>query len=217
MGLTAMRREQGSTCSAWCARTRRGARSETGFAFGASGLHMVLKAIEGGAAEPVHVAMDPFQSKFWGNAGVESFRRAGVIECLTMYEESSSFRLPELIRAGTEPFDLALVDGAHLFENAFIDIYYLSQLVRPGGLLVVDDVWMPGVRWAMDYFVKNLGWKQHSQYPPQPYQVKRRFRPTPPLSGVNQVVFQMGDAPKRNWDHFVPFGDKDGPLEFAQP
>ncbi len=215
VGHTAMRRAQGEDLQRLARELQATRTIETGFAFGASGLHMVQGMLEGGCENPHHVAMDPFQSKFWGNAGVESFRRAGVDAYLRMIEESSALVLPQLLQSEEPQFDLALVDGAHLFENAFIDIYFLARLVRPGGLLVVDDVWMPGVRWAMDYFVQNLGWTPHSQFPEKPQLSKRLFRSSPPLAGVNQVVFRVSESePKRHWDHFVPFGDQDGPLSF---
>ncbi|HPF12989.1 MAG: class I SAM-dependent methyltransferase [Planctomycetes bacterium] len=215
VGVTAMRRQQGEELQR-LARELGAARTiETGFAFGASGLHLVQGMLDAGHDAPTHVAMDPFQSSYWGNAGVVAFRQAGVESTLHMHEESSAFCLPRLVQDKVEPFDLALVDGAHLFENAFLDIYYLSRLVRPGGLLVVDDVWMPGVRWALDYFVKNLGWPIHSQFPTHPILRKRRFRTPPPLTGVNHVVFQVpATETKRKWDHFVAFGDSDGPLSF---
>lgn len=46
-------------------------------------------------------------------------------------------------RAGT--FDLAFVDGGHEYEVATADIHNACRLVRPGGVIVVDDLtpWHP--------------------------------------------------------------------------
>ncbi|MEU8241159.1 hypothetical protein AB0C07_23190 [Actinoplanes missouriensis] len=39
-----------------------------------------------------------------------------------------------------------------------MDLYYLRKLVRPGGLIVLDDFDKPPVRAAIRYFEGNLGW-----------------------------------------------------------
>ena len=41
---------------------------------------------------------------------------------------------------------LAFVDGDHRFEGVFLDLYFMTRLVTPGALVVVDDMWMPAVR-----------------------------------------------------------------------
>ena len=65
--------------------------------------------------------------------------------------------LPRLV---TEDFvaDAAFVDGSHLFHNVFVDLYYLRELVRPGGLMVIDDWQWPSVATAVHYFEVNTGW-----------------------------------------------------------
>ena len=60
-------------------------------------------------------------------------------------------------RRGQREFDLAFVDGDHRFEGVFLDLYFMTRLVKPGGLVVVDDMWMPSVRTAVAYVEKNLG------------------------------------------------------------
>ena len=55
--------------------------------------------------------------------------------------------------------DAAFVDGSHVFHNIFVDLYYLQMIVRPGGLVVLDDYWWPGVATAARYFETNLGWR----------------------------------------------------------
>lgn len=39
-----------------------------------------------------------------------------------------------------------------------MDLYFLRKIVRPGGLVVVDDDWAPSVRTAVRYYEQNLGW-----------------------------------------------------------
>ena len=55
-------------------------------------------------------------------------------------------------------FDLAFVDGNHRFDGVFVDLVYLGRLVRPGGIVFVDDYQLPAVARAASFFVTNLGW-----------------------------------------------------------
>jgi hypothetical protein len=50
------------------------------------------------------------------------------------------------------------VDGSHRFHEVFVDFYFLRKIVRPGGLIVIDDTWAPSVRTAVHYYEQNLGW-----------------------------------------------------------
>ena len=54
--------------------------------------------------------------------------------------------------------DAAFVDGSHRFHEVFVDLYFLRKLVRPGGLIVLDDAALPSVATAVRYFDLNLGW-----------------------------------------------------------
>jgi predicted O-methyltransferase YrrM len=45
-----------------------------------------------------------------------------------------------LPRLEPTPVDLALVDGGHGFPVPFFDYWYMSQRLRVGGLLIIDDV-----------------------------------------------------------------------------
>jgi len=40
----------------------------------------------------------------------------------------------------------------------FVDLVYLGRLVRPGGIVFIDDYHLPGVVRAASFFVTNLGW-----------------------------------------------------------
>ncbi|HZD69900.1 MAG TPA: hypothetical protein VFA45_13645 [Actinomycetes bacterium] len=51
------------------------------------------------------------------------------------------------------------VDGSHRFHEVFVDLYFLRKIVRPGGVIVLDDHWWPSVRTAERYFEVNMGWQ----------------------------------------------------------
>jgi predicted O-methyltransferase YrrM len=53
--------------------------------------------------------------------------------------------------------DAAFVDGSHVFHNVFVDLFFLRELVRPGGLVILDDCDWPAVATAARYFELNAG------------------------------------------------------------
>src|ERR671918_1468656 len=126
---------------------------EVGLALGMSALFLCEAVLERGGR---HVAIDPFQKESWNGAGLRTLREAGVEEHVDVIEEESQLALPRLVAEGRE-FDFAFVDGDHRFEGVFLDLYFMTRLVKPGGLIVVDDMWMPAVRTAVAYVEKNLG------------------------------------------------------------
>lgn len=163
---------------------------ETGMALGLSTLFLVEGILNAPADAPHHTAIDPYQTRDWRSAGLRALRESGVAQFVTLIEDDSALALPRLVSEGRR-FDLGYVDGGHLFENAFLDIYYMHRLVRPGGLIVVDDLWMPAIRAAVSYATLNLGLTREDQ--PDP--AARRF-----------AVLRTPTAPvSRPWDHFVPF------------
>jgi predicted O-methyltransferase YrrM len=71
--------------------------------------------------------------------------------------EESQLALPRLAGEGRQ-FDLAVVDGNHRFDAVFVDLVYLGRLLRPGGIVFLDDYHLPGVARAASFFLANLGW-----------------------------------------------------------
>jgi predicted O-methyltransferase YrrM len=82
---------------------------------------------------------------------------AGVDGLVEHHAEESQITLPRLVTEGRR-FDLAVVDGNHRFDAVFVDLYYLGRLLRPGGIVFVDDYHPPGIARAASFFRANLGW-----------------------------------------------------------
>src|SRR5918997_5910895 len=118
---------------------------EVGLALGVSALFLCQAVLPRGGR---HVAIDPFQAESWNGAGLRTLREAGVEELVEVIEEESQIALPRLVSEGRQ-FDFAFVDGDHRFEGVFLDLYFMPRLVKPGALVVVDDMWMPSVRTAV--------------------------------------------------------------------
>src|SRR5687767_15918413 len=93
-------------------------------------------------------------------AGTPSPTR-GLVTHTRLIAERSSIALARLTHTGVV-VDAAFVDGSHRFHEVFVDLYFLRTLVRPGGLIVLDDTEWPSVATALRYFDVNLGWQRES-------------------------------------------------------
>lgn len=130
---------------------------EVGLAYASSALAIGEALVAVDAPRPRHVIIDPFQESAWRNVGWDLLRSAGLDSVAELRLVPSSIALAQL---ATENLvvDAAFVDGSHRFHEVFVDLYFLRQIVRPAGLVVVDDAWTPSVRTALRYFELNLGW-----------------------------------------------------------
>jgi predicted O-methyltransferase YrrM len=130
---------------------------EIGLAYASSALAIGEALVAADPPHPRHVIIDPFQESAWSNVGWDLLRSAGLDSIATLMPAASSIVLPHLVTEGFAA-DAAFVDGSHRFHEVFVDLYYLRKLVRPGGLIVLDDYWAPSVRTAVHYYERNLGW-----------------------------------------------------------
>jgi predicted O-methyltransferase YrrM len=179
---------------------------EVGFALGLSCLHICAGLLCAGGASPRHVALDPTEGVHWRNAGLRLVERAGASAMVDLLEEESSVGLPRLFAEG-ERFDLAFIDGDHRYDPAFVDLYYATRIVVPGGLILVDDMWMPAVRLAVAYFEANLELELLTDACEGAFTWSRR-RPRRGVRGGSgrMAVLRMPDpVPDRPWDHFAEF------------
>jgi methyltransferase family protein len=110
---------------------------------------------------------------------------------LTFIIEPSEKALPKM---EDRDFDLALIDGRHGFPQPFLDWYYVSELLKIGGYVIIDDlhVWVCETLtnllieekkdWKLAHeslggaaFQKLGNGTQNNEFPDQPF-VKRRSR-----------------------------------------
>jgi|SRR5215211_1543264 len=175
---------------------------EVGLALGISALFFCEAVVKHGGR---HTAIDPFQQESWNGAGLRTLREAGVRDVVEVIEEESQLALPRLVAEG-RIFDFAFVDGDHRFEGVFLDLYYMTRLVKPGGLVVVDDMWMPAARMAVAYVDKNLGARLEPTALPNAFRWRRRplSRGVPSGSGEMAVLRLPRERPNLRWDEFVP-------------
>ena len=175
---------------------------EVGLALGVSALFLCQAVLERGGS---HVAVDPFQRESWNGAGLRTLRDAGLAGDVEVIEEESQLALPRLVGEGRQ-FDLAFVDGDHRFEGVFLDLYFMTRLVSPGGVVVVDDMWMPSVRAAVAYVERNLGLGLEPDAIADGFAWKRRplRGGVPDGTGAMAVLRLPAERPALRWDEFVP-------------
>jgi predicted O-methyltransferase YrrM len=130
---------------------------EVGLAYGSSALAIGEALVTVDPPVPRHIVIDPFQQRAFSNVGWDLLRSAGLDSIATLVAAPSSVALPQLVVDGVTA-DAAFVDGSHRFHEVFTDLYFLRKIVRPGGLIIIDDNWAPSVRTALRYYERNLGW-----------------------------------------------------------
>jgi predicted O-methyltransferase YrrM len=130
---------------------------EIGLAYGASALAIAEALVASESGQGRHVIIDAYQNRFHGS-GWRAIVEAGISGLCLLFEERSQIVLPRLLSDGFLA-DAAFVDGSHIFHNVFVDLFYLRELVRPSGLVILDDCSYPSVATAVRYFEVNTGWE----------------------------------------------------------
>jgi predicted O-methyltransferase YrrM len=169
---------------------------EIGFAYGFS----TIWIIDGlsGRADSSHVAVDPFEKSQWGGVGLRQVERLGLpTEMFTWHEKHAVQALAQMVGEGAE-FDLIFIDGNHRFDDILVDFYLADQLVRVGGLIAFDDMWMQAVQSVVSFVRSN----RHYELVPQPVK--------------NMAVLRKLAHDTRQWDHYRPFRTRFPTLPIAR-
>jgi predicted O-methyltransferase YrrM len=137
---------------------------EIGLAYGSSALAIEEALVSENLTGVHHVLIDAYQHHY-ENTGWEAITAAGLEDHCILLPERSQLALA---RMSTEGFvaDAAFVDGSHAFHDVFVDLYFLWDVVRPGGVIVLDDCRWPSVETAVRYFELNAGWLPHPMTAP---------------------------------------------------
>jgi predicted O-methyltransferase YrrM len=148
---------EGDALAARVRRERAERTIEIGLGYGVSALFICEALIADGATSPRHVAIDPNQQSRFSGCGLQFLEDARVVDLVEFHPNGSEIVLPRLLQGGRR-FDFAFVDGNHRFDAVFVDLFYLERLVRPGGIVFLDDYQLPAIARAVSFFVANLGW-----------------------------------------------------------
>ena len=143
-----------------------------------------------------HTTMDYAQSNR-DHAGERTLEDSGAATVTRFIARDSCVALAQLMSDG-ERFDFAFIDGGHQFDPLIVDVFFALRLVKPDGLIVLDDHWMPAVQTVLAFCTTNWGLELEL------------FDTAGP--GARLVAFRNnGKAHLREWDHFRPFSTADLP------
>jgi predicted O-methyltransferase YrrM len=168
---------------------------EIGLAYGSSALAIAEALAAGEPNEARHLIVDAYQERFH-RSGWAALAGAGLAGLCSLVEERSQIALPRLLSGGLVA-DAAFVDGSHIFHNVFVDLFYLRELVRPGGLVILDDCSYPSVATAARYFELNTGWEPESIAAPTRLRAFRLPKPRTEPDFTSFKPFGL-DAPPHN-------------------
>jgi predicted O-methyltransferase YrrM len=182
---------EGAALRDWVIRERASQTIEVGLGYGISALFICEALLSNGAADAHHVVLDPNQATRFANCGLQFLDEAGVSPLIEFLPTPSEIALPRFLADGRR-FDLAFVDGNHRFDGVFLDLVYLGRLVRPGGVIAVDDYQLRSVARAVSFCTSNLRWTVDDLSGDE--------------TGHHWAVLRTPPAPvERGFDHFIEF------------
>ncbi|MBF6560186.1 MAG: class I SAM-dependent methyltransferase [Candidatus Binataceae bacterium] len=183
---------------------------EVGMGWGLSTLHMLEAMLENGGVRQPHIIMDPYQAKNYHNGARRVLREAGVDGLVEFHQEPSEIFLPKLVEQGRR-FDFAFIDGDHRFDGAFVDLVFIHKLLKPGGVMAVDDTELDAVHLACQFAITNWGYTfeaGHSDREASPGRHRHRGEQPRPQVGAYRKPLVEGE---RNQLHFNSFFDDFSP------
>jgi len=134
-----------------------------------------------------HTAIDPYQRSAWQGIGLATANALAPPGRFRFVEETSVRAAVELERESLA-YDLIFIDGGHIFEQVLVDFFLYAKLCKIGGLVILDDMWMSGIKTVASFIRTNR--KDFSEIP----------TPIP-----NLCVFQRVGKDERKWHEFRPF------------
>lgn len=155
----AITRAEGEAARSWVIREAASRTLEVGLGYGVATLFLCDGLLTNGGADACHVVLDPSQDGWLSACGLQVLADAGLSEMVEFHATTSQLALPRFLSEG-RVFDLALVDGDHRFDAVFLDLVYIDRLLRPKGVVFVDDYRLPAVIRAVSYCITNLDWTQ---------------------------------------------------------
>ena len=133
------------------------------------------------------MAIDPYAEISWHGIGLTHARAVAATSTFEHLAAKSSAALPQLAAAGPRA-GLIYVDGNHRFDDVLVDATLADLLLDEGGLLLLDDTWMPSVQKVLRFLERN-----RADY--------RREA----CSEKNLAVLRKVAHDERDWRHFNDF------------
>lgn len=125
---------------------------EIGLANGISALFIAQALRDNGHGR--HIAIDPFQSTEWHDAGMVALERAGLSDWVTLDPRYAHCALPDL-EARRLRTQFVFVDGSHQFDYVMCDFLAVDRILDVGGLIAFDDSDWPAVSAVIRFALAN--------------------------------------------------------------
>jgi predicted O-methyltransferase YrrM len=158
---------------------------EIGLAYGFSALFILDSMFENNYGK--HVAIDPIEVTYWHGIGLKSIHDLKFDDRFEWQEAMSIDALSTMHRDGVRA-QYIYIDGHHTFDAAFIDFYCSDKILDTGGVIILDDFWMPSIKTVVSFIKNNL---QH-------YELLD-------ADCDNICCLKKTGEDIRRWDHFVSF------------
>ena len=158
---------------------------EIGLAYGFSTLFILDSMFENNYGK--HVAIDPCEVTHWHGIGLKSIHDLKFDDRFEWQEAMSIDALSTMRRDGVRA-QYIYIDGNHTFDTAFIDFCCSDKILDTGGVIILDDIWMPSIKTVVSFIKNNF---QHYE------QVD--------TDCGNICCLKKTGEDIRSWDHFVSF------------
>jgi len=112
-----------------------------------------------------------------------------------------------LASSALPPLDIAVVDGGHAFPYPTADWLFLARPLRTGGLLGIDDSWIPSVRSLTRFLDRESEWHRLSADGRTNWYRRAAADTTP---SVYPDRWDVQGINRRTAAHFVAMQDLDG-------
>jgi predicted O-methyltransferase YrrM len=155
---------------------------EVGFACGFSTIWILDALLDQRAG--FHQAIDPSEKNRWRGVGLKQVERLKDANHKFRWLDTYSIHALSKLIEENEEFEFVFVDGNHRFDDVLVDFYLADQVVKTGGLVAFDDMWMPSIRTVVSFVTNNRDYEL----------LKQPVR--------NMAVFKKLAPDSRDWRHF---------------
>jgi predicted O-methyltransferase YrrM len=150
-GITKVSFSQGSVLAALHNSIKPSLSIEIGLAYGYSALFILDSMFENNYGK--HVAIDPYEVTDYHGIGLKSIHDLEFDDRFEWQEATSIDALSTMRRDGVRA-QYIYIDGHHTFDVALIDFCCSDKILDTGGVIILDDMWMPSIKTVVS-FVKN--------------------------------------------------------------
>jgi hypothetical protein len=161
---------------------------EIGLAYGFSALFILDSMFENKYGK--HIAIDPYEVKDYHGIGLRSIHDLKFDGRFEWQEAMSIDALSTMRREGVRA-QYIYIDGHHTFDAALIDFCCSDKILDTGGVIILDDTWMPSIKTVVSFVKNNF---QHYE------QVDVDYGKICCLKKIGEDI--------RSWNHFVRFYTK---------